>query len=274
MVAVWPTKASTFGSIGRTLGGHGFRLSDVSLPEGFRLRPHAHQESQMCFVFQGSYREQAHGRNTLLQSGSVLFRPAACPHANEGGAAATRVLLIDFSAAALPGLTGVGLPEDPVYLTAGELADVGAALRHELMHGDEFSRSATGALIQLAVLRLLRQVRDREAAPLPAWYVAAVEIVYRCFAQNPRTSSLAKAIGVPAAKLADAFRRYQGRSVRVVVQELRLAEARRRLLETGESIAGIAHELGYFDQSHFGRHFRRRFHSSPAEYRKSGGCAR
>ena len=271
MVAVRPTKASTFGSITHALGGHGFRLSDVRLPERLRLRPHAHQESQLCFVFEGSYLEQTDRHSTRLQPGSVLFRPAAFPHANEVGAASTRVLLIDFSPAAFPGLTGIDFPQDPVYLPAGELAGVGAELRHELKHGDQFSRAAVAALIQLAVLRLLRWVRDRNAAPLPAWYMAAVEIVYRRFAQNPQTSFLAKAIGVPTARLAEAFRRYQGRSVRAVVQELRLAEARRRLLETGESIAQIAHGLGYFDQSHFGRQFRRRFRISPAEYRKTGG---
>lgn len=46
----------------------------------------------------------------------------------------------------------------------------------------------------------------------------------------------------------------------------RLNDARRRL-RAGEAIADIAADLGFADQSHLGRHFRRVFGTSPRAYR-------
>lgn len=47
----------------------------------------------------------------------------------------------------------------------------------------------------------------------------------------------------------------------------RLNEARRRL-RAGDSVADVAADFGFADQSHFGRHFRRVFGVSPRAYRE------
>ena len=52
----------------------------------------------------------------------------------------------------------------------------------------------------------------------------------------------------------------------------RLNGARQRLRE-GDSIAGIAAELGFADQSHLGRHFRRLFGVSPRAYRDGASAS-
>ncbi|RKH14037.1 AraC family transcriptional regulator [Corallococcus sp. CA053C] len=63
------------------------------------------------------------------------------------------------------------------------------------------------------------------------------------------------------------FRRYVGVSPKWVIQRYRLHEAAERLREaTPPDLATLALELGYFDQAHFIRDFRRVVGCPPAEY--------
>jgi len=47
-------------------------------------------------------------------------------------------------------------------------------------------------------------------------------------------------------------------------------EAARRMLLSGFAIATVAAELGFADQSHFTRHFRRVMGITPAQYVRTG----
>ena len=63
-------------------------------------------------------------------------------------------------------------------------------------------------------------------------------------------------------------RRFQsevGVSVGAYQTQLRLAEAK-KLLAQGMSIAECAIATGFYDQSHFGKHFRRHVGTTPAKY--------
>ncbi|WP_315982677.1 helix-turn-helix domain-containing protein [Aliamphritea spongicola] len=51
--------------------------------------------------------------------------------------------------------------------------------------------------------------------------------------------------------------------------ELRLQKARRQVLESKVSLKDLALELGFNDQSHFGKKFKQRFGVSPAQARRS-----
>jgi transcriptional regulator GlxA family with amidase domain len=52
------------------------------------------------------------------------------------------------------------------------------------------------------------------------------------------------------------------------VEELRLDEARWMLVNAGDSIAKVAHSVGYSTDDTFRRAFERRFGVAPAEYRE------
>ena len=52
------------------------------------------------------------------------------------------------------------------------------------------------------------------------------------------------------------------------LRKLRLRIASRALMETDKSLADIALQCGFADQSHFSREFRRQFGRTPREYRE------
>jgi AraC-like DNA-binding protein len=78
---------------------------------------------------------------------------------------------------------------------------------------------------------------------------------------------LAQACGVDRFRLTRAFKAAFGLAPHAYLIQLRLAKAR-QLLARGESPAQVASALGFADQSHMGRWFRRAYQLTPADYRK------
>jgi AraC-like DNA-binding protein len=85
-------------------------------------------------------------------------------------------------------------------------------------------------------------------------------------AEDVGLDDLAAAAGVDRFRLNRAFRAAFGRSPHAYLVRLRLRAARRRLAE-GETPALVAAEVGFADQSHLGRWFRRAYGLTPAAYR-------
>ncbi len=77
----------------------------------------------------------------------------------------------------------------------------------------------------------------------------------------------ADAAGCSLFHLARQFRRYTGLSLHGYRQRLRLAAALQRLEDGERDLAGLAYELGYSSQSHFGDAFHREIGVTPARAR-------
>jgi transcriptional regulator GlxA family with amidase domain len=71
-----------------------------------------------------------------------------------------------------------------------------------------------------------------------------------------------------------AFHQYVGVSPKWVLRRIRMWEAVDRIAEGRyESFASLAHELGYFDQSHFAHDFRNQTGFWPRRYERAVGSA-
>ena len=80
--------------------------------------------------------------------------------------------------------------------------------------------------------------------------------------------SLARTAGVHRVHLSRSFHRYYGVTPGEFLRTTRLHYALGALAESNLSIAEIALESGFADQSHLTRVFGRRFGVSPARYRR------
>lgn len=97
----------------------------------------------------------------------------------------------------------------------------------------------------------------------------AVAVMRRHIEEPLPMEQVAEAVGMGARRMESVFRDGLGVSPRAVYKSLRLAEARRLLLQSGYSIAEIAGRCGYKDASAMSRAFRAEFGLSPSEVRKS-----
>jgi len=84
---------------------------------------------------------------------------------------------------------------------------------------------------------------------------------------NIGLDELADMAGIDRFRLTRQFQRTFGTSPHAYVVRLRLRAAR-RLLAIGRTPAQVAAEVGFADQSHLGRWFRRAYRMTPAAYRR------
>jgi len=93
----------------------------------------------------------------------------------------------------------------------------------------------------------------------------ARDILHARFVQPIALSDLARDVGVSAFNLPRIFKREFGLPPHAYQNHLRLAQAR-KLLRQGMAPAEVAVEVGFTDQSHLTRHFRRTLGITPAAF--------
>lgn len=259
---------NTFGTINRSYGINGFRLSEVSIPPRLYLNLHEHELAQICIVLKGEYVETARGRQTSLRSGSVVIRPAGEPHSNVFGGEEASTLLIDIEPARHNTVRHFLIPDDPTYICMGIVEDIRKEIELELRRNDESSALALEGYTLLLISRLSRYLKIARDEVWPSWYEKVVRIINANYKESLSLATLARSVNIHPAKVAAAFRRYQGQSVGDYVAALRLAHARALLLESSMSLAEVAQSAGFYDQSHFGKAFRLRYGVSPGKLRR------
>ena len=83
--------------------------------------------------------------------------------------------------------------------------------------------------------------------------------------------AVANSAGLSPAAFSRFFKRATGKTFVAYVNDLRLREACRALLETDQSITEIAYAAGFNNLSHFHQQFRQATGKSPREYRAQAG---
>jgi PAS domain S-box-containing protein len=98
---------------------------------------------------------------------------------------------------------------------------------------------------------------------------AAVDLARTRFAEQLTVGEMADAAEMTASQLERTARRVLGLTPKQLILRFRLEEALRLLENSSAPIADIATQCGYYDQSAFGRHFKRTVGVSPAAYRSA-----
>ena len=130
-------------------------------------------------------------------------------------------------------------------------------------------------LVQL-LLRASLRAPSIDGEPLPADATGlhrlrpAIDRLRRDPADAPGAEQAAALCALSPAYFSRRFKQQVGMSWSDYVRTHRLHLASLRLLETGQSIAAIADNLGFATASHFGELFHRRFGMTPKDYRRIG----
>lgn len=277
--SVGESASVTYLKAGQFYGDHvrerrdaGLSFSEVNYPPSLDVPQHVHEPGYFCLLVNGSYWEQYGPRRVEYTARSVVFHPPGETHCGRIGEDGGRCFNIEMSAPWMERLQEhTRIPTEAVDRHSGEL--VWLALR--LYRGFRSNASGSSLTVEGIALELLgelaRQSRDSDPS-LPAVWLRKVEERLREEYASPLTiAGMAEDIGVNAVRLARAFRREYGEGVGDRLRRIRVQRAGKLLLNTDRSLSSIAFDVGFADQSHFTRSFKRLTGMTPGSYREEAG---
>ena len=118
--------------------------------------------------------------------------------------------------------------------------------------------------------RIVERESARQTTPATALLRRATDYIVRNAAKNIKTADVTRRLGVSRSLLDLRFREANGKTTSAFIAETRLAEVKRRLRKTKQSIRGISRECGFANPNHLKNLFKRHFGMSMRDYRNAG----
>jgi AraC family transcriptional regulator len=232
---------------------------------GSRVPRHSHERAYFCVNFGGTYVESYGRRRRRCQTGMLVFHPPGECH-EEDHHSHVASLNVELGGEWLRRIAELVAPLDqPAEFGGDDIAAAGAEVLRELRRADRHSSLAIEGLTLeiLAAAARRRQVVDRSA---PRWLHDARDLLD---AQTGPASlhAIAAEAGVHPVHFAATFRRFLGCSVGEYQRRRRFEHARQKLADRELTLAQVAVDAGFADQSHLTRTFRRFTGMTPSRYR-------
>ena len=237
------------------------------------LPPHSHGAAFFSLLIKGDYREQFGAREIRYQPLTLVFHREDTLHRDELGPAGATFLTLEIGPRWLGEVSRWrNLP--PVMELTGRAPWL-ALSAFELLTGGALTRAELES-VTLELVGDALQLPTGPADRAPRWLVRVEERLRDDPVDRASVTALAREAGVHPVHLARTFRRRHGVTIGTFALDRRLDRAR-RLLATPMALVDIAAELGFADQSHFTRMFRRRTGVTPGGARammRGGGPTR
>ena len=245
----------------------GAAIGEFTVRPGVRVRNHAHEGEILFLVLAGALAD--HGRigakgGEVVHAGSLRAIPAGDRRDLEFGPDGATCLVVELTTA-LPRDSGVQIRRRQLSQDR-RLTRLASRLRRYM------DPASPGNLprLELELLELLAQFarherRARQPEP-PAW-LRHIRQEIEDAVTYPDLDRLGEQVGVHPLHVVRAFRDHYGCAVGDMLRRIRAERAYRRIVETTESLSGIAASCGFADQSHMTREIRREFGAPPAKLR-------
>lgn len=256
-----------YGATMRSVTQAGLRFTEKSYEPQKTLPGHAHELAHFCFVLAGHYTEKLGSVTAERTPTTLIFYPPDTTHAEKHHTEG-RHFLIECDSHRTDSLReyGIIMSEPVAYSSLSN--SLAARLYREFRNRDEFSPLALEALTLELLVEVLRRQRKHDERRTPKWLDDVKQILHSNFAEPPSLNSLADAVGVHPVHLVRVFRKFQNCTVSEYIRQLRIEQARQKILSSNESLVEIALSTGFADQTHFSRSFKQITGMTPSEFRK------
>jgi AraC family transcriptional regulator len=254
-----------YGETSRIVTQAGFSFIEKAYQPRLALSHHAHELAHFCFVLSGSYTEMLRNKKECRVPGTLIFYPPDITH-SEVHYTSGRHFLIEVQSWRAESMREYVGKSELTSVVGGPTGWLTRRLYEEFRHMDDLSRLALEGIVLELMVETLRSCESHTERP-PKWLDQAKEILQSSFSDPPSLSPLATAVGVHPIHLARVFRKFQHCTIGEYTRQLRIECARNRMIASDESLAEIALSVGFADQSHFSRSFKRVTGMSPSEFR-------
>lgn len=242
-------------------------LSVVVHDHALDVPVHAHERMFFCVLLRGSYREFVGDRTIEYQPLSIVYHPEGLEHHDYIGPGGARFLTLEVA----PGLLGGELRRRRPLSSVSELASDTAVWRMLRL----FREAKAGGMMPVSLEEQAGELVDVVAGTAaehprrsPSWLPRVDDFVGEHFRDPVSLADIAGIADVHPVYLSRAFRHFRGQPIRSVVHQRRVRYACELLQRTDRSLATIAVDAGFFDQSHMTRIFRRVTGMTPGRIRR------
>ena len=259
-------QGNSAGEIVRSQEIRGFLLTETLYASGFQAPPHSHELGYFFTVLDGSYTESLGNSTKDYPCYALGYRPAGLVHAHSSGRGG-RCFNIHPIAEERFHEFGKSL-RAPIELHGALLPWLLTRLYGEFARPEDASRLAMEGLALEILAEATRPSSSALTRRPPRWLEEARELLHDRFTESFTAEEVAQYVGMNPAYLCRAFREQYRCTIGEYVRRLRVESACRRLVANAEtSLAEIALDAGFVDQSHFTKSFKRLTGMTPARFR-------
>lgn len=238
----------------------------------------------LCQALDGSYELNIGGREIRTQPGEIWIAPANWPVSGKepgeqslGGQTRIRWAHLHFLLYdSLDLLSLLELPLKPPANVSAQLGELISEIsrsspqRKGHIMLEDIGRCQARAFDILDLLCTMSQFRSEAKTLLNAsdTILPVLQFIYRNYSRHIAVEDLADTAHLSVSRFHKLFKTRLKTSPMEYVKGVRLAEACRMLREHDLTVGQIAIRTGFCDQFHLSREFKKRFGSSPRQYRK------
>lgn len=232
------------------------------------LPVHAHQNAYFCLVQQGSFHERVGQQTRHCKPSMLVFHPPQEEHSECIETETSASFNIELEPAWLQGVSAEAKTElESCDVSAPELKQLARRIYREFTQTDDIAPLAIQGLTLQLLAGLLR-VHHRDTQP-PAWLLRVKSLIHDQFQEKIDWRMLATEAGVHPVYLVQCFRRHLGYTPGEYQRLLRIQWAEQQLRASSLSLAQIAYQAGFADQSHLTRYIKQHLGTTPSALRRS-----
>lgn len=245
-------------------------LTEVTYAPDLKVPTHSHRHACLGLVIRGAYAEAYRKTALEFKPLQLKFRPAEEPHSNIYYKLPVHCFFIEFETRWLQRVgRHAGALNAPTVIRDSSLVWLVMKLRRETRRIDALSPLIIEGLLLEIVVELSRRSGKTSERRRPEWLTRARDFIHGSFTEHLTLSEIAQAAGVHPVYLATVFRQFYGYSVGEYVRRLRIDYACRTISTSDVSLAHVALDAGFPNQSQFSRTFKRLTGLTPAQYRSA-----
>ena len=260
-------------------------LVDRSQLHGWKIRPHRHSSLSQCFLVQkGGGIAHLDTLSYELTPPCVLIVPEMCVHdfewmKNSSGYVLSIAAPLANELAREIG-SGLNVFRKPAVINISadqvHVETLFTAIQHEHRQDLALKAPLLGALVRALTIWLFRHVapdsnETERSSRANKHYTRFVALVDKHHKFQRTVASYAHDVGITPSHLNAVCQDLAGGSALSVIHARLFLAARRSLIYTEKTIAGVSLGLGFSDPAYFTRFFKRLAGMTPREYRRESG---